>query len=254
MKTDQPMIKELPILMSGFSVRAILAGRKTQTRRTSGLDIINFDPGRWAFEDWPKPGYVRFKDQRNGYAHDTVRCPYGPVGTKLWARESHWIQSRDAAGVHVQYLADGEVLACRLPDDVDPYSLKYAEYVNGRKKWRPAIHMPRWASRIILEKTGERVERVQEISEEDAMKEGFYQAVREREHGVGQDVIGWFAKIWDSLHADPKPVGSKGKIVSYVSYPWEDICEDRVYRGKPWHVRGNPHISVTEFKVVEIKT
>jgi hypothetical protein len=89
--------------------------------------------------------------------------------------------------------------------------------------WRPSIFMPRQASRILLEVTDVGVQRVQKISEEDAIKEGFYQAVRESVSGIGQDIVGWYGKLWDSIN---------GK-----TYPW----------------KSNPLVWVYTFKVLEVQ-
>jgi hypothetical protein len=88
--------------------------------------------------------------------------------------------------------------------------------------WRPSIFMPRWASRVLVEVTDVNVQRVQKISEEDAIKEGFYQAVRESASGVGQDVVGWYARLWDRIN---------GK-----TYPW----------------KSNPLVWIYTFKVLEV--
>lgn len=156
-------MKERPILFSASMVRAIPEGRKTQTRR-----IVKPQPleGRtvWQDEDsgqWLQSGYGEVGD-------DGLHCPYGQPGDQLWVRESFsgpWCMekkdgcaavppSRWGRSSHIWYWADGE------PDHGD------------WTKPRPSIHMPRWASRITLEITGVRVERLQEISEADAIAEG----------------------------------------------------------------------------------
>jgi len=169
-----PAMKERPILFSGPMVRAILDGRKTQTRRvvrpqpsdqamlpTQWSDAM---PGRpngfsWEEDDGLELGNVPMADGSWG----KVRCPYGTVGDTLWARETWgWIGGKPSQhdhenGVPVFYRAD------HCNDERDGLVLP---------KWRPSIHMPRWASRITLEITGIRVERLQDISEEDAKAEG----------------------------------------------------------------------------------
>lgn len=153
---------EKPILFSGPMVRAILAGTKTQTRR-----IVKPQPkGRlspWDMASEPGDVYidgsvpVRCVESRGRNKRDAgelslrpVPCPYGVPGDRLWVREA-WRQN-DAPSDCVHYMADED------------------ECSGG--PWRPSIHMPRWASRITLEVTEVRVQRLQEISEEDAKAEG----------------------------------------------------------------------------------
>ena len=150
-------MKEHPILFSGEMVRAILAGRKTQTRRVV------------------KPWTARMLDALSEGSSDlsAIKPPYA-VGDRLWVRET-WQEFRDnelppgrsrgpsgRMGIpahpeikfFVFYRADGEVA-------------DHPQY--GAALWRPSIHMPRWASRITLEATGIRVEQLQDISEKDAV-------------------------------------------------------------------------------------
>lgn len=141
-------MKERPILFSGPMVRAILSGAKTQTRRVvkgSWLPIVEEVlrvNGKWVFDT---------------FEYD-LTTPYGQPGDRLWVRETHSLEhgySAEFSVSDVWYWADGN------PD---------------RGDWtrpRPSIHMPRWASRITLEITDVRVERLNEISEEDAKAEGF---------------------------------------------------------------------------------
>lgn len=160
-------MKERPILFSGPMVRAILEGRKTQTRRVlkpqppaMTRDVRTFhhpDPRThfWAFDgasllDWVQP------------------CPYGEVGDRLYVRET-WQHSNHPFGPYepdccVFYRAD------YLDDPLGPDLELSRDGI--RRQWRPSIHMPRAASRITLEVTGVRVERLNSISEADAIAEG----------------------------------------------------------------------------------
>ena len=148
------MAKEKPILFNGDMVRAILDGRKTQTRRPVKIDMANaFDPPRGK-ED-VSAGYPLFEDG-DGTWHKAVDCcPFGQVGDRLWVRET-WAGWQPGSPV---FKADGSDITCHKSDHLV-------------SSWRPSIHMPRWASRITLEITGIRVERVQDISEDDAIAEG----------------------------------------------------------------------------------
>lgn len=116
-----------PIIFSGPMVRAILEGRKTQTRR-----IVK--PNSWVI--------------------DISRCPYGHPGDHLWVRETFG-ESGYKRLEYKAFPADGKDFRCV-------------------SRWKPSIHMPRWASRINLLVKNVRVERLQDISEEDAKAEGVY--------------------------------------------------------------------------------
>ncbi len=135
-----------PILYIGPMVRAILDGRKTQTRRTSGLNVINQCPGEWKLDALLADGTAMF-NYGNGYEIKKVRCPYGVPGDLLWLRET-WAQGRDG----IIYRADG------------------GPPPEGR--WKPSIFMPRLHSRLTLRVSNVRVERVQEISLDDLHAEG----------------------------------------------------------------------------------
>lgn len=153
-------MRERPILFSGEMVRAILAGRKTQTRRVIKPQPSNMD-------EWS--GMGEFIDGRYGFQNavgNDYFCPLGKPGDRLWVRET-WGMSvrRDGAG------GTGEFITHKA-DDPDAIYCSAACGTNIPIKWHPSIHMPRWASRITLEITDVRVERVQDITEEDAVREG----------------------------------------------------------------------------------
>ena len=194
-------MKESPILFSAPMVRALLAGTKTQTRRIFKPDRMTWDAnGRYTTYamrggELSTTGSGPFKP--SSWLH---YCPYGqPGGDRLYVRETfgHFERNENfAPGCEVFYRADGESLAVEL--------------------WRPSIHMPRWASRITLEITGVRVERLQDISEEDAITEGieradnFFGCTCWKAYGEpeGADVvcpddpIGSFRTLWESTGGD----------------------------------------------------
>lgn len=165
-------MRERPILFSGPMVRAILEGRKTQTRR-----VVRPPPGppgpSHAFRH-PSEGWWTFGDNSGR----TWRCPYGVPGDRLWVREtwrptiahSHGMNSCDCDDLAVRYHADG---AERFwPGEHKDIPTEWCLPEAARRGFVPSIHMPRWASRLTLEVTGVRVERLQDISEEDARAEG----------------------------------------------------------------------------------
>lgn len=141
-------MKERPILMSAFSVRTILAGRKSQTRR-----IVKPQPelGKpWGDSGWTVDPEVM--DLPTGL------CPRGVIRERLWVRETFGIYSEDEGTNFYVYRADYD------PDESGP---------PPSCRWTPSIFMPRGASRILLEITKVRVEQVQDINEQDAIVEGF---------------------------------------------------------------------------------
>jgi len=146
-------MKERPILFSGPMVRAIMEGRKTQTRRiVKGCFPPITGPDHWN----------DFTDQ----AH-VFKCPYGKPGDQLWVREA-WAWGTGPADGQ-EPTKDNTAIIYR--EDWERTYPKGSDYdLSG--SWKPSIHMPRWASRIQLEVTGVRVERLQDISEEDAWAEG----------------------------------------------------------------------------------
>lgn len=181
-------MKEFPILFSAPMVRAILEGRKTQTRRVITEQPLrpevapHCENGWWMWRVWTPENTahgmpsVRIGDRR---------CPYGVAGDRLWVRETfHWSQAVLPGKPRrpPMYRADGEA---------------------GVPKWTPAIHMPRAACRLELEVTGVRVERLQEISANDAKAEG----IDEEDFGPPPESEGFefdyragYQQLWDSLN------------------------------------------------------
>lgn len=154
-------IKERPILFSSPMIRAILSGAKTQTRR-----VI-----RDAYVSRRKDGCLLLPEllQQIGVG---AACPYGRPGDRLWVREKHTFVA-DVWGLHagVAYQYGG----IRWLDGDAPELVGKTVYNEDKPevwKWRSPIHMPRWASRITLEITDVRVERLQEISAGDCLSEG----------------------------------------------------------------------------------
>ncbi len=169
------MKTEKPILFSGPMVKAILEGRKTQTRR------VVKDVSEYAC----LTGDCDHSKQVECDAFMSLLSPYGIFCDKLWVKETWRPVDHDFAMEKrkecpgawlVQYRSDNaNVWGCPDYDDRKKLAKKFgtANTAGGcDSKWRPSIFMPRWASRITLEITGVRVERVQEISESDAKAEG----------------------------------------------------------------------------------
>lgn len=195
-------MKERPILFSAPMVRALLEGRKTQTRRVvkkwhfnTGCEGLNFGfSGLVASQ--VSPGLWRLSSRGEGGCWQE-RCgaisPYGKPGDRLWVRESFQPLLRDGVkwqdadyetgdGYEINYVTSGGVK--------EFYDCSNDEAFCSRIT--PSIYMPRWASRILLEITDVRVERLQDISEEDAVAEGafFTNYGRDCFHGYGMSIMG----------------------------------------------------------------
>ncbi len=157
-------VKERPILFSGPMVRALLDGRKTQTRRVikpQPDSVKNF--GRAVPYRRASPP----QDMASAKYEVPIVCPYGAPGDRLWVKETHAIVPRTAYA-----MSDGVQQTLKPGDDHD--AAVYAAGCERSKpgRWRPSIHMPRWASRLTLEITEVRVERLLDCSDADAQAEG----------------------------------------------------------------------------------
>jgi hypothetical protein len=186
-------VKERPILFKGEMVRAILEGRKTQTRRVMKPQPLEDDhPAQLHAGLYNPVRFDRFGDMVPGKEQFGVfgeewdlKSPFGAPGDRLYVKETHCVLD----GV-VFYRADG----C---DDV--------------AKWTPSIFMPRRASRITLEITGVRIERLNDISEEDAMAEG----VRGVDYSLGYTAQRQFMYLWSSINGPE----------SWEANPWVWVYE-----------------------------
>lgn len=162
-------IKERPILFSAPMVRAILEGRKTVTRREikpsmrtadTQFELHQQPDGSWM----PLHTFDESSMDDQGTEHP-IKSPYGRPGDRLWLRETHFINDYREAKVPEEERADTEIIY-----RADP--LPCWEGEESEIRWRPSIFMPRWASRILLEITAVRVERLQDISDDQALAEG----------------------------------------------------------------------------------
>jgi hypothetical protein len=169
-------MKERPILFSAPMVRAILDGSKTQTRRIVKLPhqnplgqweptTVGGDCGGSTADGKTVPLQGAIWHTRTGACLISL---YGQPGDRLWVRETFAIVPRTA------YRCSEGVQQVLRPDDDHDAAIFREGWTRSRSgfRWRPSIHMPRWASRINLEITGVRVERLQDISEADAIAEG----------------------------------------------------------------------------------
>ncbi|MGN2428601.1 morphogenetic protein [Klebsiella quasipneumoniae] len=209
---------ERGMIFNGEMVRAILDVRKTQTRR-----IVKGTDGAVKFcKEWDINGEEIFvvlgeKDHTGmNPVLGAISCPFGGVGDRIWVRETWARYNIDQNSHDIAYRA---TTPADWPEE-------------GR--WRPSIHMPRWASRILLEITDVRVERLNVISEEDARAEGVGIAVWFAAKGVPESE-------WTSL-------GEQGAMqashINKFATLWESI-----YGAESW--KANSWVWVIEFKRVE---
>lgn len=223
--------REIPIRFNGDMVRAILDGRKTQTRwlmkpqpprpedvhAKAGIDFGLFRGER---HDWWRPSGPVWAVRELMGTEPQWRCPYGGPGDLLWVRETHALLPRyDATPVRHFHpergLATSVFYKAGGPERV---------FVEGDAKpgrWRPSIHMPRWASRLTLRVTSVRVERLQDISEDDARAEG---VVGWDVPSLGVNPRDGFRVLWDSINEKRAP---------WASNPWVWVVAFERVGGRP---------------------
>lgn len=190
-------------MFSAPMVRAILGGQKSQTRR-----VVKLPSGHM----WAVPadydGQIIYKGAHNEFHNefpvDELKCPYGRPGDRLWVREA-WAHDAESLeqcrASHEDAMGGGAYGPYYRATEVAPDTLR----------WRPSIHMPRWASRINLEVTGVRVERLQDISGADALAEG----IKERgtyPHDSDPEEIDRteYRRLWESINGSG----------SWAANPW----------------------------------
>ncbi len=190
-------MRERPILFTGPMVRALLNGRKTQTRRVvkhrgatppawathvheiKGLNVLGewrpWGAFAWSEEqpahERPKPLRRWPTDPECPSSWNAIRCPYGVPGDRLWVREAHYLTD-NGDFEQVVYAEDQQAVEAHLRKVERLESTHRHIDWSRHRKVRPSIHMPRWASRLTLEITEVRVERLQDISRADAIAEG----------------------------------------------------------------------------------
>jgi len=214
-------VKERPILFNGEMVRAVLDDRKTQTRRV--IKPWQEDTPVIACERSAHPGLWRIEllnpDDQRPY-EQLRRCPYGQPGDHLWVRETWGSLGADhLKAVDGRKPQQGDWLVYRA-NPADDYQWGSDKPSQGSFVWRPSIHMPRWASRIDLEITDVRVERVQEISETDAEAEGIRVELINQTEGIfGYQHRIRFNTLWDSINAK--------RGYGWETNPWVWVIEFR---------------------------
>ncbi|MBY6259096.1 hypothetical protein K3G69_21605 [Phytobacter diazotrophicus] len=233
-------MKERGMIFNAEMVRAILDGRKTQTRRIAKL----------SHERGMKNPVVRGKNGQASYVGchlAAMLCPFGQPGDRIWVRETWALlgnedgccidwngklckgDEREAARIYRASCEQkpGDYGLWSIPDDAD--WKMYTENEKFEGAWRPSIHMPRWASRITLEITGVRVERLNDVSDTDAVAEGLLPA-----GDMFPDYPGTFLT----------PKGDFATARVAFQRLWESIYGEESWQSNPW-------VWVVEFKRVE---
>lgn len=215
------------MIFNGEMVRAILDGRKTQTRRIMKVQPkpSKSRPGDFWFSSKKLESMVHVSDLVPGNSpisdchlfFQEHCCPFGTVGDRIWVRET-WAEAGAGA------------------PDVKLYRANYPEHVTTHYenvppadeiRWTPSIHMPRCASRLTLEITGVRVERLASISDDDAGKEGY--PANPEPYGGDMDKWLWFRQLWDSIYPDQ----------SFKHNPWVWVIEFKVVPNVPVNSTGS---------------
>lgn len=248
-------MKQRPILFSAPMVKALLAGKKTQTRRVvkpsivphlewqggSSDDNSEFDFLGLMYDKWRDDNGKEMPAEWLAYCNEypeegviPIGQGYGAVGDQLWVREAFsCIGNED--GFHVD--ASGNICeleraqriykasAVQKPDNYGLWTSPEGFDFDGR--WTPSIFMPRWASRITLEITAIRIERLNEISESDAIAEGVPTHIYKEKMGYGtyfrptKTAKDSFKQLWESINGAD----------SWAENPWVWVVEFKVIEG-----------------------
>ncbi|ECU3941111.1 TPA: hypothetical protein G8N49_003926 [Salmonella enterica] len=223
-------MKERGMIFNGEMVCAILDGRKTQTRRIMKVqpEPSKSRPGDFWFSSKKLESMVHVSDLVPGNSpiadchlfFQEHCCPFGAVGDRIWVRETftgHYLDDDQ-----IQDIKDGRDKA----SDLCEYRADYPDGYQAADGWTPSIHMPRWASRILLEITDVRVERLNAISQEDAQAEGM-------------ELTGW-----RPTYSDPDSGGEVCTPYDNFAQLWSSIYGEESWQGNPW-------VWVIEFKRIE---
>ncbi|MCX9065112.1 hypothetical protein NLN84_05855 [Citrobacter portucalensis] len=213
-------MKERGMIFNGEMVRAILDGRKTQTRRIMKVqpEPSKSRPGDFWFSSKKLESMVHVSELVPGNSpiadchlfFQEHCCPFGAAGDRIWVRETFTGNYLDDD--QIQDIKDGRDKA----SDLCEYRADYPDGYQVADGWTPSIHMPRWASRILLEITGVRVERLRDLSEDDAKSEG----ITPPSGGV---LPGWeyrinFRDLWMSIYGAD----------NWEANPWVWVIEFKV--------------------------
>ena len=223
-------MSERPILFSSGMVRAILEGRKTQTRRV----VRKSDRGEIAVSQNGTPVYVTGAPDDDG---EPIPCPYSP-GDRLWVRET-WAplgdQLTEVIGRPRVFRAEADLVRDDSGDRVGWWlGETFLEGSERPFRWRPSLHMPRWASRISLDIVSVRVERLQAITEADAFAEGveanpYVMCDGTTDEAMSISARDNFRTLWDTING-------KRPGCSWADNPWVWAVSFRRLEAERWPV------------------
>ncbi|EBX9358092.1 hypothetical protein DT181_23500 [Salmonella enterica subsp. enterica serovar Mbandaka] len=216
-------MKEHGVIFNDEMVRAILDGRKTQTRRIMKPQPAD-DVARGAFPNKDAIGWISSLNHKFG-STTAHFCPYGNPGDRIWVRETFRVHSRATDVATLVYRAS---VRNSWTEQTHRVPVAVCNKPATPEKWTPSIHMPRWARRILLEITDVRVERLNAISENDAQEEGVAQLRggfwKHYQPGWTQHQLsarGSFVTLWKSIYGDE----------SWYSNPWVWVIEFKRIEG-----------------------
>jgi len=232
-------MKERPMIFNADMVRAVLDGRKTQTRRMlTPHHLKMIDAAARAGECYPLESGIQ---HANSLSYYREWCPFGAVGDHLWVKETWSVVSHafNDDGLMIDYVPDRPAKAVLEKPFGRGYYSGHAIYaadgsftwgdddgcVDGHSCWKPSIHMPRWASRIMLEITGVRVERLTALSDDCARNEGCPAQLPHNPDDKDQART-WFRGLWSEIYGEE----------SWQANPWVWVIEFKPTAG---HTKGS---------------
>jgi len=209
-------MKERPILFNAENVQAILDGRKTMTRR-----VMKPQPNDYGLIPFTETMAIRWKGNLVKLRDMPQFCPYSQVGDRLWCKEAYNLNVLAGVGDKEQFILNyraGGTSSWFKINEVNPKPpFRF-------QKWTPSIFMPRWASRLTLEITGLRAERLQDITEDDAKAEGVTPHRIDWDDNISPNVTidyrEGFIKLWNSINAK--------RGYSWEKNPWVWVIEFKV--------------------------
>ncbi|GLH24141.1 hypothetical protein ENT52713_15370 [Enterobacter sp. 200527-13] len=231
-------MKERGMIFNGAMVRAILDGRKTQTRRPANPQPELTAGSGFSWKGWVYGSGSTDRETNKNFAH--VACPHGKPGDRIWVRETF-----SCIGNEEGHPVDAEGNLCSREDAQRIYRASAIQKPRNygiwtspdgfdfEGAWTPSIHMPRWASRITLEITNVGVQRLQSISQNDASREGLI-----RLPATGRYCLNQGDQYFGGASHDAREV---------FSWLWESIYGKESWQANPW-------VWVIEFKRIEEKS
>ncbi|EBV8483688.1 hypothetical protein HT95_002366 [Salmonella enterica subsp. enterica serovar Ago] len=218
-------MKERGMIFNAEMVRAILEGRKTQTRRPVKPQPELTERSGFSWNGAVFGSGSDDRETNRNFAH--VKCPFGKPGYRIWVRETFRVHSRATDVATLVYRAS---VRNSWTEQTHRVPVAVCNKPAIPEKWTPSIHMPRWASRITLEITDVRVERLHNISERDALREGLFQLPASGRYCL-QPGMQYFGMASHSAK-------------EVYSWLWASIYGEESWAANPW-------VWVIEFKRVE---